>query len=61
MFGLGKLIALPIDIVNAPLRAMEMLVDSYDNGPPTEEKDRVVSTPLRILADAVEEAIDGRE
>jgi len=58
MFGLGKLIALPIHIVNAPFRAMEMLVDSCDNGPPTDKEDRVISAPLRILADAVEEAIE---
>lgn len=50
---LGKLLAAPFRIVNAPLRAIEnVLADEPD------EEERVISKPLKALADELEK-VDG--
>lgn len=52
MFGfVGKLIALPIRIVNAPVRALEDICE-------VDENDRIMSKPLDLLADEIEEATE---
>lgn len=48
---LGKLLAAPVRLINAPARALELLAS------PDEE--RTVSAPLEALAAAIEEAIEG--
>lgn len=48
---IGALIAAPIRIVNAPIRAIETLCD-------TDEDDRILSKPLDVLADEIEDATD---
>lgn len=58
MFGklLGKIISAPVRIVNAPLRAMENLVDdSY------REDERIVSKPLEELAKEIERLLDDEQ
>lgn len=56
MFSLGKLIAAPVRIVNAPLRAIE---DVLSDDPP--ESERLISKPLGALGDELEKAVDGEE
>jgi len=51
--AIGKCIALPVRILNIPARFVENIVDED-----TPEDDRFISKPLRVLADAVEEAFD---
>ena len=43
----GDLLSLPVKIVNAPLKALEDLVD-------TNEGDRIISKPLEKLAEELE-------
>lgn len=50
MFSLGKLLALPIRIVNAPLVAVEKILCITDS------PNSFLSKPLEILAASVEEA-----
>jgi hypothetical protein len=50
----GKLLALPVRLVNVPARAIEKLVD-----PDAPKEDRFISAPLESLAEAIEEAADG--
>lgn len=54
---IGKLFALPVRILNVGPRAMEKLVDSM-TGSETPKRDRILSKPLEVLAEAIEE-IDG--
>ena len=54
MFGLGKLLALPVKIANVPFRAIEKLVGSVD-GDDIPEGERIISKPLKVLSDAIEE------
>ena len=49
---LGKLFSLPIRIANIPLRAMEKLVGDIP------KEDRIISKPLEVLAEAIEEIDD---
>jgi hypothetical protein len=51
----GKLLALPVRILNIPARAMEKLVGDQ------EKEDRVISKPLELLAEAIEESLDGEK
>ncbi len=51
----GKLLALPIRVVNVPFRVAEKLVEA-DN-----PEDRILSVPLEAVAEAVEEAADGED
>lgn len=51
----GKLLSLPIRIVNIPFRFMEKLVCD----PPKHE--RIMSKPLSDLAEVVEEVLDGEK
>lgn len=60
MFGLGKLLAAPIRIVNSPIRAIEKVAD-YTLGEETTKGERIMSTPLEACAEALEEAIDGED
>jgi hypothetical protein len=53
MSMLGKLLALPIRLVNVPLTAAEKLMDSATGT----KSERVVSLPLESLAQAVEDAL----
>ena len=51
--NIGKILALPIDLLNVPARTMENLVDED-----TPEEDRIFSKPLKALSDAIKEATD---
>jgi len=57
---IGKLLALPIRLLNVPNRAVEKLVDSM-NGSETPKEDRILSKPLEALAEAVEEITEDRK
>lgn len=46
---LGDLLSLPVKVVNAPIKAFEDLVDDS-----IREEDRLLSKPLKKLADALE-------
>lgn len=50
---LGKALATPVRIANAPVRAMEKIVDPEDH-----PDDRIASRPLEAVAEALEE-VDG--
>ena len=50
---LGKLLALPIRLLNVPARSIEKLLGDDD------PEDRIISQPLESVAKAVEEAADG--
>lgn len=50
---IGKILALPIRLLNVPARTIENLVD-----PDTPDEDRIFSKPLDVLADAIEDATD---
>ena len=52
---LGKLLAAPFKIVNAPIRAAENLLNG---GERVREDDRIFSKPLDALADELEELDD---
>ncbi len=52
---LGKLLALPIRLLNVPARSLEILLGEDD------PEDRIISQPLESVAKAVEEAADGIE
>ncbi|ULQ45924.1 hypothetical protein JN531_012525 [Flagellatimonas centrodinii] len=56
----GKLLAAPLRIVNAPIRAVENLVMDDDHAP-IQPGDRVASRPLDALADELEKALDGNK
>lgn len=53
---LGRLLAMPIRILNVPVRTVEKLVDREGE---VHTQDLVLSRPLEELAEAVEEAADG--
>jgi hypothetical protein len=61
MGWLGKLLATPVRLVNAPLRAMEKLIELTDGDRPIPKEDRILSAPLGALGDAIEEAVDGED
>lgn len=48
---LGTLLALPVRIVNAPIRAAENFMSCGDT---TNEEDRIFSKPLDLLSDELE-------
>jgi len=48
----GRLLSLPLRLINAPLRAAENILDTSDD-------DRILSVPLTELADEIEQAVDG--
>ena len=54
MFGIGKILSLPVKVLNVPFRAVEKVFDSIC-GQEMPESDRVISLPLKALADALEE------
>ncbi len=54
----GKLLSLPVRILNIPARVIEKTVDSMC-GDETPKEDRVFSAPLDAVAGAIEEAVDG--
>lgn len=54
---LGKLLAAPARLINAPIRAAENLLNGCE---PMREEDRIFSKPLDTLADEVEK-VDGDE
>ena len=57
MFGMvGKLLAAPARLANAPLRAVEKVTDVDDEDL---EEDGMLSRPLETLAESIEEAVDG--
>lgn len=51
----GKLLSLPVRLLNIPARALEKLVGDIP------KEDRVISKPLDNLAEAIEEAMDGEK
>lgn len=54
----GKLVSLPIRIINAPLVAMEKFAEKAGDFPPTDTRDGILCGPLESLAEAVEETAD---
>ena len=54
MKWLGKLVSAPVKIVNAPVRALERMVDPDDS-----DDSKILSRPLEILADEIEKAAGG--
>ena len=55
MFGfIGKLVTLPVRIVNAPIQAAENIMA----GGEPHDADRILSKPLDAVADAIEEATE---
>lgn len=58
MFGLGKLLALPVRLVNAPIRAGEKLLAAMCGEDDIRKDHRIASAPLEKLAEALEE-VDG--
>ena len=48
----GRLLSLPLRLINAPLRATENVLDTPDD-------ERIMSVPLTELANEVEQAVDG--
>lgn len=50
----GELLSLPVQVVNAPLRAVEDIL----GGEKAREDDRVLSKPLDFLADQIKK-VDG--
>jgi hypothetical protein len=52
MSGIGWILSLPVRIVNAPIRVVEDLCNGCE---PTPERDRLLSKPLDLLADKIEE------
>ena len=55
---IGKLLGLPFRILNAPVRATEKVLDALCGGSVTPPDEKILSMPLRKLAEAFEE-IDG--
>ena len=47
----GKLLSLPVRLLNVPMRAVERIVAPQDPDPP-----RLLSQPLESVAEAIEEA-----
>lgn len=50
----GKLLSLPIKILNIAPRTAEKILDGMV-GTETPKEDRILSAPLRALSDAIEE------
>ena len=48
----GRLLSIPLRLINAPLRATENVLDTPDD-------ERILSVPLTELANEVEQAADG--
>lgn len=55
MFGIGKILALPVRLLNVPARTMEKLIGDLP------KEDRILSKPLEDLAEAIEEAAEGAD
>lgn len=55
---IGKLLAAPVRLLNAPMRAAEKLAGEV-TGSGDARDDRILSAPLEAVAEAVEEACDG--
>ncbi len=55
----GKLLALPVRIVNVPLRSIEKIVAHCGGNEDIHTEDRLFSVPLEAIAKAIEEAADG--
>lgn len=49
---LGKILSTPVRLVNAPLRALERVVDGDSE---LGDKENILSTPLEALARALDE------
>lgn len=54
-FSLGKLLALPVRIVNIPLKLVDRVIDLEDEG------DDITAAPLEYVAKELEEAVDGKD
>lgn len=52
---IGKLLSLPIKILNIPARATEKIVAKMGGDDDIQEDRRVLSAPLQALSDAIEE------
>lgn len=55
---IGKLLGLPFRVLNAPIRGVEKVLDHMCGGSCTPDDEKLLSMPLRMLAEAFEE-IDG--
>lgn len=52
---LGKLLALPVRILNVSFRTLEKIVGKAGGGDDIPKEDRIVSKPLEALAEAIED------
>ena len=52
---LGDLLAIPVKIINVPIRTMENLISDEDN---LKEHDRLLSVPLNKLAEELKKIDD---
>ena len=56
----GKLLALPVRLLNVPARVADAALDYMEGGSGAiKDAENVVSAPLKAVADAIEEAVDG--
>jgi hypothetical protein len=56
--GLGKALALPVRIVNSPLRAIEHGVAFCVDGRPCSDEERTLSLAGEVVAKAIEETTE---
>ena len=52
---IGKILALPVRILNVPFRTIEKLVGNMCGGDDIPKDDRIMSKPLEVLAEALED------
>lgn len=57
----GKLLALPVRLVNVPIRTIEKIFANACGDDDIHSENRIASKPIEALAQAIEEAADGEE
>lgn len=61
MSWFSKLVTAPIRLLNVPMRVTEKLVARMSGDTDIHKQDRILSVPLDILADTIEDAVDGKD
>lgn len=59
MWGLGKLLSLPVKIANVPFRVIEKVVGHGCGQDDIPESERILSMPLEKLSESIEEIDKG--
>lgn len=55
MSWFGKLLSVPVKLVNAPIRAAENIIEHATGGDDRmDEEDRIMSKPLKAISDEIE-------